>query len=229
MIPNPVNYSYLKLLHTAPPLHRSTALPLQEMTTTPPLQEMTTAARITWALDIESRVIGDDDDVCSFSPMKDVDGPSIDDVLLENLVLAFIEKFTINSSKDVDDNILAGVDGGLLEEKKTILATLLLAIKTKLEAGRAVRILPSNARIPSEPMMLKRLTTLIGYINVPLIHEEAPAGLYRTDGPVTPPLSPVSPQRVVASEDRAKLAKVNEVIAALRIDLYLSVWGPHLL
>lgn len=28
MIPNPVNYSYLKLLHTAPPLYRSTAPPL---------------------------------------------------------------------------------------------------------------------------------------------------------------------------------------------------------
>lgn len=207
-------------------LKRKTAVIAQAM-----LEKPTTTARkkprITWALDIESRVIGDDDDVCSFSLMKDVDGPSIDDVLLENLVLAFLEKKTIKSSEDVDDNILAGVDADLLEEKKAIIATLLLAIKTKLEAGRAVRILPSNARIPSEPMMLKRLTTLIGYINVPLIHEEAPAGLYRTDGPVTPPLSPVSPQRVVASEDRAKLAEVNEDIAALRKDLYLSVWGPH--
>ena len=150
---------------------------------------------IGFAANITERVIDDDDDNV-LAPMKEADGPAIDDVLLEKLILAFIEKSAINSCEDVDKTILTGVDGGLFEEKKTTLSTRLHAIVATLDSGKSVRILPSNARIT--PDRSAQLKTLLGYISegAKLVRQKAPVGLYRTDGPVTPPTSPQRPTLV---------------------------------
>jgi hypothetical protein len=165
--------------------------------------------KVVFAEEIIERVINEEVNVSS--PMKTKDGPDDDDVLLEKLILPFLEKKTINSSDDVDTNILARVDDDLLEEKKTILATRLQAIMETLTSDKVVVILPSSARI--SPDRFLEVKTLHGYLkpNQNAVSDDSI--------PMTP-LSPLPPlpcscavcrpsQRMLTSDERIELELVK--------------------